>query len=44
MDLWRRSLLPRCGRYSRFYFGSKSNGGSDHALASKIVSAVRERE
>jgi hypothetical protein len=27
-----------------FYFGSKSNGGSDHALASKIVSAVRERE
>jgi hypothetical protein len=27
-----------------FYFGSKSNGSADHALASKIVSAVKERE
>ena len=27
-----------------FYFGSKSNGSGDHALATKIVSAVKDRQ
>ena len=27
-----------------FYFGSKSNGNTDRTLATKIVSAVKERE